>query len=341
MIYAVLVNWKGYDDTIECLESLARLRGTGCKVIIVDNQSAADGVARIADWAEGRTGVDMSSEAWSCFESARTAIPGLRVIPKGADFQAADAPFATVIANPENSGFAGGCNIGINAALSDPACDFIWLLNNDTVVEPTALRCLERAARADAAVGICGSTLIYYDSPQTIQSLGGRFNKYLGRIENVGEGIPRSRLAGDANAFVADYMCAASILVSRRFIEEIGPLSEDYFLYFEELDWEARNGNRFKTIWAKDSIVYHKEGKSIGTNTRGRPSDTTLYYYNVNFLRFTRKFNAVCLPVALLKVMAVAASFGIRSDLSGSRMVRLALKDFMTGETRRGPLLPY
>lgn len=339
MIYVVLVNWKRYDDTIECLESLVGISEPACRVIVVDNQTTTDGVQRIRDWSEGRLQADKSGPPWSRFASPQPAArPDMQTLSVSEDFRASGAPFLTVIANADNSGFAGGCNIGMKAALSDPDCGFIWLLNNDTVVDPMSLAYLEKMARTDPSIGICGSTLVYYDTPDVIQTLGGRFNRYMGRISNVGEGEPRSRLREVLAESPVDYMCAASILVSRAFIEKIGLLSEDYFLYFEELDWEARNRGRFKTAWAEEAVIYHKEGRSIGTNSRGRPSDMTLYYYNVNFLRFIHKFAPLCLPIALAKVVAVAAAFRLKGDAAGGRSVRLALGDFLTGKTRRGSI---
>lgn len=330
------MNWKGYRDTIECLESLTRMEGGPFRVIVVDNESNPDGVAQIAAWAGGDTAADRSGPPWRGLKETRITDSRFRFLAVGEAFEASSAPFVTVILNAENSGFAGGCNIGIRAALTDPECDFVWLLNNDTVVDTHALTELTSVARADPAIGICGSTLVYYDEPEIVQTIGGRYNIYLGKVTNLFEGARLSDLRKSSPAPQFDYVCGASMLLSRAFLETVGLLSEEYFVYFEELDLVARNNRRFSLAWAENSVVYHKEGRSIGTNSRGRPSNTTLYYYNVNFLRFIRKFHPWLLPLTFLKVSAVAANLRLRRDAAGFRVVKKAVVDFVTGGRQRG-----
>lgn len=78
------------------------------------------------------------------------------------------------------------------------------------------------------------------------------------------------------------------MMVSRRFLEAIGLMDESYFLYFEEMDWAIRAQNQFRLGWAPLSFVWHKEGSSIGSSHRNRPSNKSLTYMCVNRLRFTR-----------------------------------------------------
>src|SRR3546814_6721455 len=61
-----------------------------------------------------------------------------------------------------------------------------------------------------------------------------------------------------------DFVCGAALAVSRKFVETIGPMDEDYFLYFEEIDWAMRARPRFKTGFAAGATIYHKEGGKIG-----------------------------------------------------------------------------
>src|SRR5690606_5006085 len=76
-----------------------------------------------------------------------------------------------------NLGFAGGNNVGLGYALARPDVDAVWLLNNDTVVHPEAARALIEIMARDPGIGICGSTLLYYDRPELVQALGGaRYN---------------------------------------------------------------------------------------------------------------------------------------------------------------------
>jgi GT2 family glycosyltransferase len=339
MVYIVLVNWRRYEDTIECLESLMRMSGE-FRVLIVDNESEEKGVNEIVGWADGRRGAGISGEAWTRLSSDRKREPSIAVIRRGEkDSNNSDA-LIIVVENDENSGFAGGCNIGIKIALSDQSCEFVWLLNNDTVVDELALDHLLCLGRSDDDIGICGSTLLFYDEPDVVQSVGASLNKYTGRIKNVGAGeLASSVLANVGKAHDIEYVVGASMLVSRRFLLQVGLMEEEYFLYFEEIDWAYRNGGRFRHSWSRMSLVYHKEGRSIGTNSRGRPSDTTIYFYNMNFLRFIRRFCPLILPLAVLRVAVACVAFRISGDMGGYRSFKMVLFDFFTGKRRRGPIV--
>jgi len=94
-----------------------------------------------------------------------------------------------------------------------------------------------------------------------------------------------------------NYITGASMLVSRSFLEIIGLMSEDYFLYFEELDWSCRARNKFTLAYAPESIVYHKHRGSI---TKGAPINefnmVSEYYPLKSKIIFTRKFFPYTLP---------------------------------------------
>jgi len=146
----VVLNWNGWKQTALCLESLLRLRGDDIRIIVCDNASRDGSVERLREWAAG---------SWSAWESAHHPLrplvcPG---IPKPLALTELDAtaplPDPTpdqrlvIIRTGANLGYAGGNNVGIAWALRDPACDAVWVLNNDTVIEPEALLALRRAAQ--------------------------------------------------------------------------------------------------------------------------------------------------------------------------------------------------
>lgn len=340
MVYIILVNWRGYADTIECLESLLRIAAPEFRVIVVDNESRDEGVAKLADWAGGRSEADRRGAPWAALPAGRVRSPTFQVLSSAARFDPATAPLVTVIRCADNLGFAAGNNVGIRAALGDPDCGWCWLLNNDTVVDPQALARLCERAQADPRIGICGSTLLYYDTPSRIQSLGGTYNRFIGRGRNLAMGRPASELPASSEIEGAlDYIVGASMLVSRGFLQTVGLMNEDYFLYFEELDWSRRNAGRYRQVWARDSLVYHKEGGSIGTNSRGRMSDTALYYYNVNFLRFTRRYHNALLPFAWIYTGLKSLKMAARGDMAGAAVVLGAIADFSLRRRKTGPRL--
>ena len=98
------------------------------------------------------------------------------------------------------------------------------------------------------------------------------------------------------------YVVGASMLVSRRFLQTVGLMQEDYFLYFEEIDWAERARRADPTLtlgFAPDSIVFHKVGASAGTHSR---SMLSLRYLTVNRLRFVKRFYPSHLSLARMSV---------------------------------------
>ena len=225
----------------------------------------------------------------------------------------------TLIDAGANLGFAGGNNLGLAFLLRAPGIDYIWLLNNDTVVEPDAASAL--LARMDAThnVGMCGTVVRYYYRPGTVQALNGhRFSLATGSSRGIGGGLPATTPFDPARvARETDFVLGASLAVSRRFVETIGLMAEHYFLYFEEVDWAFRNRGRFATAFAHGVIVYHKEGGSIGSSgAKGQRSVMSDYYLTRSRLGFIRRRAPLLLPWHWLLTLA----------LIGRRLLRLQPK---------------
>jgi len=221
------------------------------------------------------------------------AIPGSvphRIVDRadrGLPTQGADCNL-TLIRSGGNLGFAGGCNVGVRLAGLENFAHF-WFLNPDTVVERRALVELLRRAESQPGMGMVGSTLRYYDAPGTVQALGGaRLNPRNAFAWHIGQGSPVSDVPSDGDLVERElaYVVGASMLVSASFIREIGPMQEDYFLYYEEADWAARGRDRFRLGYAPRSHVFHKSGAN---SSKLMPLFTAGYYYR-NRLRFARRF---------------------------------------------------
>jgi hypothetical protein len=222
--------------------------------------------------------------------------------------EACDSARLVLIRTGNNLGFAGGNNVGLRYALARGDAEFVWLLNNDTVIAPGALDALvERmAGRPDA--GMCGSTLLRYDTPDRVQVRGGGWYCkwiglpwHLGQLGRAGDSVDTARVERRMN-----YVVGASLFVSRAFLKQVGLMCEDYFLFFEEIDWALRSKGHFTLTYAAESTVYHKVGRSIGTSSLpGRKSYTCDYYSLRNRLYFTRRFYPHALP-AIYTSLAVA-----------------------------------
>lgn len=232
MIYVILVNWNSWHYTQECIKSLTKIVDIELKIIVCDNNSSDQSVQKLNELRD--------------------------TLPIG---------YLQVVNTGGNLGFAGGNNVGIKIALSDPRTSYIWILNNDTTVDQFALSKLVEMMQSDQNIGICGSTLLFAHDPHIIQAVGGKYNSWLGLSSHILGGIPYSvELCDQINPDTFDYVVGASMLVSRRFIEEVGLMDEQYFLYCEELDWATRAKIAgYKLGYAPLSLIYHKEGGTTGS----------------------------------------------------------------------------
>ena len=249
--YIVLVNWNGWADTIECLESLFRLDDRGVTVVIVDNDSTDGSIARIISWAEGNL-VILPPKDWRiaslvhppCDKPIAAVVCDMDQAAAGGRDIGNDS--LVIVKNLQNSGFAGANNIGLRYALSRGDAARVWLLNNDTVVHHGALTAIVRRMEENPNIGMCGSTLLLYDRPTCVQAYGGgRYVTVLGLSWHIGylEKFRKPPKPERAERLM-NYVVGASLCVSREFLDEVGLMSEDYFLFFEEIDWAVRAGER-------------------------------------------------------------------------------------------------
>ena len=307
--HVLLVNWNGWADTIECLESLIRNTGDDVQIILCDNCSTDGSLSKILAWAEGRLSLylpltnPLRELSWPPVQKPvavnmydRTEAETGGVVGENARL--------TIVCIEKNLGFAGGNNVGLRYLMARGDFDYVWLLNNDTVAAPGSLDALRRRVENSPEVGMCGCSLLRYDAPKKVQARGGGYYcHWIGLPWHVGQlGKSTDRVNADHVERRINYIVGASLLVSRPFLEQVGLLAEDYFLYFEEVDWARRSAGKYRLGYAHDSMVYHKIGASIGTSTDPRKKSLVCDYYSIrNRIRFTRKYH----PAALLTVYPI------------------------------------
>jgi len=294
-VYIVILNWNGWSDTIACVESVLQQDYENFRVIICDNGSTDDSVAQLLKWAAASLPMrGRKDRAFTMITVDEKAAGQFRDPITNGDL--------ILLKNHRNLGFAGGNNAGLKLALACGDLDYAWLLNNDTVVQPSSLPRLIEKIQSRAGIGICGSTLLCDDERQTVQARGATYHKWFSRTRNVGLLQNASQpIEEDAYAQKMDYVVGASMMVSKPFLETIGLMSEEYFLYFEELDWTLRARGKYSFAYASRSMVYHKGGASTGADL-AKKSLIGEYYGTRGRLLFTRKFYPYALPTVLLAI---------------------------------------
>lgn len=292
--YIVILNWNGWKDTLRCLESAFALPHQDFGIVVCDNGSTDESLERILAWARGDAtsgSQDLSRVPFACL--SRTE----------AESTAPSPARLSVIANGANLGFAGGNNVGIRHALQDPECRYVWVLNNDTVLHAEALSALVDHCERHPDVGLCGSQVRDFEVRTRVQSFGGRLDRWFCTTHHYFCGNDASTVPDEPPPI--DYVPGSSTLATRPFLEQVGLMSEDYFLYFEEVDWAERAKGKFRLAVCARSIVYHVGGASIGTpGDRGERGIRSEYYLIRGRALFARKFYRARLPVVYLGLLA-------------------------------------
>ena len=307
----------------------------GVQVVVVDNASDDGSFAAIAAWAGGSWAFAAPPGPLAALSSPPLAKPidHVRLDAASARATPPHPGQLSVVEAGGNLGFAGGNNLGLAHLMLDTGITHFWLLNNDTVVAPDAAGALLAAFQADPELGTCGTIVRFYSRPDVVQALNGyRFSPRTGAGAAIGGGMtlpvgaPLPLPAAEIAA-ASDFVLGASLGVSRAFIDAIGPMAEDYFLYFEEIDWATRGRGRFATGFAASANVWHRAGGAIGSGegggTRSAGSD---YWMQRARLIFARKFHRWRLPQHYALGLAVAARRLVRRQPANAAAVLRALR---------------
>jgi GT2 family glycosyltransferase len=280
----VVVTFSSSNVIEECLESLAASVGVRLKVVVVDNASADDTCQVVLDWATGAKPFVQPEDSPLPRTEPVSKPRSIRELRPGEG--ASELEEFTLIQSDVNRGFAGGVNVGLKAL--DGHVEWYWVLNPDCVVPPHTARAFVDAARSQPDFSLMTSRTVYYHRPDRIQTDGGQVNRVTGscRQRSLGRDVATTPLP---RASELDWVTGANMVVSQRFLSSAGLMPEDYFLYFEEVDWAFRRGDLPLAI-AADAIVYHRGGTAIGSGDMDRRASPFANYFNHrNRIRFARR----------------------------------------------------
>ena len=247
LVYIVLINYNGFDDTIDCVESIRGNKYKNYKIVIVDNHSTDDSQEKLKDTYSASSDV-------------------------------------ILILSDANLGFSGGNNLGIKRAIEDKA-DYVMLLNNDTIIDE---RCIERlvskSKQHEDSAFITGKILYYYE-PKKIWFAGGEYEAHKGSGRHFGVGeIDRGQFNEEKEL---SFVCGCLVLMSRKCVESVGLMPEEYFLYGEDTAYSlevTRKG--LKIFYEPEAVIYHKVSASTS-----KISNLTGYYVIRNRLYIIKKYN--------------------------------------------------
>lgn len=234
----VISNYNGWQDTVRCLESLDKQTFRDFEIILLDDASTNDSVQQLGQHLTANT---------------------------------------VFLPQRENTGFAAVNNLGMRRALAD-GCDWVLLLNNDTVAAPDFVETLLRETPAGA---VSCPKMLFMDPPDEIWFAGGTLDRVTGKVKHLGGH------AKDGPAFAekkqVSFITFCCVLLPRQVIEQVGFLDETLFMYCEDVDYCIRLADAGVPLWfLPDAKIWHKAGGSAG-------GMLSVYYITRNTLYLTCK----------------------------------------------------
>jgi len=304
--FVVVLNWKAADETIECLDSIF-LSNSSLIPIVLDNASQDSSLDNIRSWLSGRHKNHVTLNESELL--SHTFSDDLECV---------------LVQNKKNHGYAGGNNPGIAYAANQKKCKSIWLLNNDARIDANTFPELISHLEKDKSIGFVGSIIRYYESPEKIQCAGGGvIYKYLGKRKLYYKNHDISEIYKIDKSRI-DYLMGASLLINPNVIQDIGLMSEEYFMYSEELDWQLRaKYSGWNLALAENSHIFHKGAQS----TAGR-SHMYHYYLNRSSVIFTKRFYS---SIVLLSAICSLAAFNIIKNIKSPKNLLYGFKGIFDG----------
>ena len=290
----LLLNYNGWKDAIECLESVYKITYPNWEVILVDNGSVDGSISKIKEWAAGKISVESKFFEYDAERKPIENIEELlydeeeakvKVSKKGKEGDMLlPHQKLSILRIEKNRGVTGGENIGIEYILRERKTDYILILNNDIVVDKELLSELINVAESDDKIGVVGPTVYYYYGKQNrIQSAGVKlyWNKGTGnplRLNEIDD--------GQFNEIIeVDYVSGCALLAKRGVFEKIGYLNQEYFAYVEETDWCVRAHKAgYKILYVPKAKIWHR-----GQSTTRKTSGFVEYYYIRNRFWFMKQ----------------------------------------------------
>lgn len=325
----VVLNYNNANDTVACLRSLWTLATPPRAVVVVDNGSSDDSGARILAEMEKRG-------------------PVANIGPENLDVSPRAEERLFFLALSDNQGYAAGNNRGIELAKKLNGCEAFWILNNDVVVEEDSLDELCRRMNEKGAPAIVGSTVLFYHAPGIVQCAAGYASiPWLWSSEALLNGLSRDEALATPTEKVEErltYVVGASFLIHREVIERLGAFRENFFLYEEEAELCVRAKKAgVPLLWARESVLHHKEGASTGKRSRGRGEkafipDCVAYLMRRNRFRLVLDHYPLAFPVFVAMYCVVVLRDALVRKIRPSLLVKAAL-DGMAGRMGRPDFL--
>ncbi|WP_323140473.1 hypothetical protein [Massilia phyllosphaerae] len=301
-VAAVVVNYKGWQDTIQCIKSIEQSAVAPAYVVVVDNGSPNDSWQHLTRHYEGYKTAPATCAGGAgdtlgqvCLQQADSA-PALRLI---------------LIRSERNGGFGAGNNVGVRELWKRGFQGYLWILNSDAEVLPDCLSVLKDLSDRQRLPALIGTVLVDLDRPDRVQACGAAMSKPALLARHLCEGEPLERLQASSEITYADYPVGASFLLHSSLLQGQDLFDERYFLYFEEVALMQRLGIPRVPI-ATRAVVKHKGGATTGAFDRPQAWNALADYHSI---RSRVLFGRQCGLVPAMGAVASGAAIALKRFL--------------------------
>jgi N-acetylglucosaminyl-diphospho-decaprenol L-rhamnosyltransferase len=324
----VIVSYGRPLDVDRCLKSLSRSTWTEFEIFVCEN-AGREAFRQLEAMLTEQTGalerVDNRSEEIDGPGGRLTIVTKCQLCGRDICVRLANAT--------ENLGYAGGVNALVERFQAHPGWEAVLVLNPDTEVGETCLS--ELMGKASEGFGMVGGTLVFDDAPDKIINYGLQWSRMTGRMIAVG----RNALAGSTPSSEAlaniDAISGACVLVTRAFIEGVGLMTEDYFLYMEDLDWGRRRGQH-RIGFAPNAVIRHVCGSSIGSAVDPRKrSPLSIYLAARSSMLYARRWAGWRWVFHFATGLLYAAKYLLLRSPYAAKVTVAGLIDGVRGKTGR------
>lgn len=292
-VAVILVNWNGFSLTADCIESLMQVSYPDFDIIVVDNASA----------------------------------------DRSGSLLKARYPQIVLLQSPENSGFAGGNNLGIAYAI-EQAYPYTLILNNDTFVAPDLLDLLvaEIEKRPDTAA--VQPKILFHHNRDKIWNGGSFYQPVTGITYTQTDPLLAQQ------ACEVDWVTGCAFLARTDVLIKTGPFAASLFMYYEDVDLSFRMRQAgYKLRYCPSAVVYHIAGASgkQEQKRKGGALQPIIHYYTLrNRIWLLKKYTRLIhIPVVVLVnfayITGLIAYFSLRLRFRKLAMVLKAVRDGLSG----------
>jgi N-acetylglucosaminyl-diphospho-decaprenol L-rhamnosyltransferase len=329
----IIVSYRNADDIDRCLKSLARSDWDQFEIFICENGGEAAYEKLLAALVGSDRTLQRITDGSGALDQPQKRLTSV------AKCQFHDRENIVRIGLAiENLGYGGGVNTWLESLLGVPDWDSVLVLNPDTEVDRRSLS--ELVAKSVEGFSMVGGSLVFHDTPDKIISYGLHWSPVTGRVVAVGRNAPVGSAPSVEDANRIDAVSGACVLVTRAFVEDVGLMAEDYFLYMEDLDWGRRRGKHL-IGFASKAIVRHIGGTTIGSAVDpGKRSSLSIYLSARNCILYARRFAGWRWPLHFAVGMAFAIRYLVKGFPYSARTALAGLMDGIKGKSGRPDFSP-